>query len=158
MVCPTNVNGRAGTVTICRAKDAEWLRPKEYRGRLLRRRARCTRTLKTAGVLAGTTPLVSSMRNRVNPMSRFCEGAGVPIKGADGQRAEDAGESKGRSVMERVGVAPSSAPSRRCESRPTSSWSFVTRETGEPPWEGMVNERSASCVWAFRRSAAVDSE
>jgi hypothetical protein len=84
VVCPTHVNCRAGTVKISRAKDAERLRPKGYRGRLLRRCTRSTRTRKTAGVLAGTTPLVSSTRNTVNPMSRSREGAGVSVRDADG--------------------------------------------------------------------------
>ena len=83
VVGPTNVNCRTGTVKISRAKDAERLRPKWYRGRLLCPRAQSTRTRKTAGVVAGTSPPVSSTRNTVNPMSRFREGAGVPVRDAD---------------------------------------------------------------------------
>lgn len=77
------MNCRTGTVKISRAKDAERLRPKWYRGRLLCPCAQSTRTRKTAGVVAGTPPLVSSTRNTVNPMSRFCEEAGVPVRDAD---------------------------------------------------------------------------
>ncbi len=77
------MNCRTGTVKISRAKDAERLRPTWYRGRLLCPRAQSTRTRKTAGVVAGTPPLVSSTRNTVNPMARFREGAGVPVRDAD---------------------------------------------------------------------------
>ena len=38
----------------------------------------------TAGVLAGTNPLVSSMRNTVNPTSRSREGASVLARAAEG--------------------------------------------------------------------------
>jgi hypothetical protein len=47
-------------------------------------RSRSTRTLKTAGVLAGTNPPVSSMRNTVNPTFRFREEAGALARAADG--------------------------------------------------------------------------
>ena len=72
----------SGTVKISRAQDAEWLRPKWYRGRLLRLLSRSTRTHMTVGVLAGTNPPVSSMGNTVNPMSRFRPGAGALARGA----------------------------------------------------------------------------
>lgn len=47
-------------------------------------RTRSTRTFKTAGVSAEATPLVSSMRNTVNPMSRSHEGAGALARAAVG--------------------------------------------------------------------------
>ena len=54
-----------------------------------------------------------------------------------GWRAEEAGESKCRSVMERIGVAKSSHRANGL----TSGWSFVTRELVEPSQEEIANER-----------------
>src|SRR5215467_8323284 len=50
------------------------------------------------------------------------------------RRVEESGESEGRSVMGRIGVAPSGTitPHERAQ---TSAWSFVTRESGKPPPE-----------------------
>jgi hypothetical protein len=52
--------------------------------RLPRLFSRGTRISNTAGVLAGTNPLVSSMGNTVNPMSRSIRGAGALARDAGG--------------------------------------------------------------------------
>jgi hypothetical protein len=50
------------------------------------------------------------------------------------QWAEEGGESEGRSVMGRIGVAPPGNMTPH-ESEQTSAWSFMTRESGKPPQE-----------------------
>ena len=86
----------AGTVKIRRAKDADRLKPKRQRSRLLLRSARSTRTQKTAGVKAGTKSFVSWKRNMVNPTSALAREQACPQGTLTGERAEDAGKSKGR--------------------------------------------------------------
>jgi hypothetical protein len=70
---------------------------------------RSTRIVKIAGVMAGTNPRVSSMRNTVNPLSRFREEAGVPARGA----VEAVGKGTWRKRM-----PPCNGVDRRCDITP----------------------------------------
>ena len=79
--------------------------------------------IKAAGVEVGAKSFVSFKWNKVSPLSRP-SGQALPQGTLLGQRVKDAGKSECRSVMERIGVATS----LRCESRQTSSWSWLTRE------------------------------
>jgi hypothetical protein len=74
----------SGTVKISRAKDAEVAQAKRYAVKLLRLLFSGHTDISTAGVLAGANPLVSSMRNTVNPLPRLRKEAGVPARGAVG--------------------------------------------------------------------------
>src|SRR5690242_15152816 len=59
-----------------------------------------------------------------------------------GQREKDTGESERRPVIGRIGVVTS----LHCESRPTSSWQFVTKRQAEPTQEEIANERRTTVV------------
>jgi len=79
-------------------------------------------------------------------------GGSTAVRRAIGQRVKEAGESECRSVMERIGIATSS----RCESRQTSSWSWLTRELTESSREEIANERGAIYVCSLRPGDAME--
>ncbi len=101
--------------------------------------------IKAAGVEVGAKSFVSFKWNKVSPLSRP-SGQALPQGTLLGQRVKDAGKSECRSVMERIGVATS----LRCESRQTSSWSWLTKELTESLQEEIANELGAIYVCSLR--------
>src|ERR1035438_3483676 len=71
-----------------------------------------------------------------------------------GKRVKDAGESECRSVTERIGVATS----LRCESRQTSSRSWLTKELTESSKEEIANERGAIYVCSLRPGGSMGTD
>ena len=77
---------------------------------------------KAAGVKAGTNVIRVIQTEQGKPVVPPLRGQALLQGTLSGQRVKDAGESECRSVMERIGVEIL----LRCESRQTSSWSWLT--------------------------------